>query len=134
MAEPELLLDTDVAIDVLRGYPPALGWLESLVHEEIILLPGFVVMELLHGCRNKVEQQKVEAHVQAFEVVWPTAETCERAVSTFAKNHLSQGIGILDALIGQLAVDLGLPLATFNQKHYAAIERLRLIQPYQKSP
>lgn len=49
-----LLLDTDVMIDVLRGYDPALEWLRSLA-DEMIGLPGFVAMELLQGCRNRQE-------------------------------------------------------------------------------
>lgn len=33
-----ILLDTDVAIDLLRQYPPAVTWLNSLGEEEIIHL------------------------------------------------------------------------------------------------
>ncbi len=29
-----ILLDTDVMIDILRQYPPAISWLESLEDEE----------------------------------------------------------------------------------------------------
>ena len=36
-----LLVDTDVMIDLLRQYPPALTWLDSLGEEEIVL-PGSV--------------------------------------------------------------------------------------------
>lgn len=54
-----ILVDTDVMIDLLHEYPPAVAWLDSLGEEEIIL-PGFVVMELIQGCRNKAEQQRVE--------------------------------------------------------------------------
>ena len=39
-----VLLDTDVMIDILRGYPPALAWLRSL-DDDVIALPGFVLME-----------------------------------------------------------------------------------------
>lgn len=30
-----LILDTDVMVDILRGYQPALAWLNSLSGEEI---------------------------------------------------------------------------------------------------
>jgi predicted nucleic acid-binding protein len=46
-------------IDLLRQYRPAIAWLDSPGEEEITL-PGFVVMELLQGCSNKIEQTKVE--------------------------------------------------------------------------
>jgi predicted nucleic acid-binding protein len=42
------LLDTDVAVDVLRNHPPAIAWLQSLGGAPLGL-PGPVVMELLQG-------------------------------------------------------------------------------------
>ena len=62
-----LLLDTDVMIDLLREYPPAIAWLDSIGEEEIVL-PGFVVMEIIQGCRNKREQDKVETALATYRV------------------------------------------------------------------
>lgn len=53
-------------------------------------------------------------------------------LSVFARYYLSHNLGIIDALIGQMAVSLDLPLHTFNQKHYETIPNLKLIQPYRK--
>lgn len=126
-----IILDSDIMIDLLRQHLPAVEWLDSLGEEEIIL-PGFVVMELLQGCQNKAEQVKVNSVLSGFEVVWPLPETCETALRVFAQYHLSHGLGLLDALIGQTAVALNLPLHTFNRKHYAAIPNLVTIPPYRK--
>ena len=119
-------------IDLLHQHPPAVAWLDSLGEEEIIL-PGFVVMELLQGCSNKAEQAKVEKVLTGFEIIWPLPETCEAALEIFARYHLSHGVGVLDALIGQTAVALNLPLHTFNRKHYAVIPNLVTVEPYSKS-
>lgn len=118
-------------IDLLREYQPALKWLASLGDEEIIL-PGFVVMEILQGCQNKTQQSRVEKVLTGFEIVWPFPETCDRALGIFAQYHLSHGVGILDALIGQMAVALNLPLFTFNRKHYSVFPDLITLQPYSK--
>ena len=126
-----ILLDTDVMIDLLRQYPPAVAWLDSLGEEEIVL-PGFVVMELIQGCEKKAEQRKVERELGAYGVVWPSPEMCDEALSVFIRYHLSHRLGMLDALIGQMAVALNLPLHTFNEKHYTAIPNLRTVHPYQK--
>ena len=123
--------DTDVMIDLFRQYPPAIIWLESLGQEDIAL-PGFVAMELVLGCRNKIEQQRVERELGAYELVWPSPEACDEALSVFSRYHLSHGIGIIDALIGQTAVALDVPLYTFNQKHYLAVPNLKTVQPYKK--
>jgi len=126
-----ILLDTDVMIDLLRRYLPAVVWLESVGDEEI-QLSGFVVMELFQGCRNKAEQEKLEKVLQSYAITWPSPETCNEALLVFANSHLSHGLGLLDALIGQTAVALQVPLYTFNDKHYAAVPRLQTIQPYTK--
>lgn len=127
-----ILLDTDVMIDLLRQYSPALKWLDTLGEEEVIL-PGFVVMELIQGARDREEQSKIEGAVESYSVIWPSPEVCDQAFSVFASYHLSHGLGILDALIGQMAVTLGLPLYTFNQRHYEAIPGLETAQPYEKT-
>lgn len=126
-----LILDSDVMIDILREYQPAIGWLKSLGDEEIAL-PGFVVMELLQGCDNKIEQEKVNNVLTTLEIVWTTSTTCNGALDVFSRYHLSHNIGLLDALIGQTALALDLPLYTFNRKHYAVIPDLETIAPYQR--
>ena len=128
-----ILLDSDVMIDLMRQYPPALIWFDSLSDEEELTLPGFVVMELIQGCRNKTEQQKIEKELAAYEVIWPSAEICDAALVVFARYHLQQNFGIFDALIAQMAVSLNLPLHTFNQKHYVAIPNLQTVQPYRRT-
>ncbi len=65
-------LDTDVMIDLLRGHPPAVVWLDSLGDDEI-LLPGFVVMELIQGCKNRTEQRQLQKQLAAYGVIWPSA-------------------------------------------------------------
>ena len=126
-----ILLDTDILIDLIRRYPPALVWLQSLGEEEVNM-PGFVVMEIIQGCRSKAEQERTERELSEYAVVWPSEQTLVGALKVYTQYHLSHNLGILDALIGQTAVALDLPLHTFNQKHYAAIPNLKTIQPYTK--
>jgi len=52
-----VLLDTDVLIDCLRGTPAARVWLEQ-AESQAFQVPGVVAMELLMGCRNKVELER----------------------------------------------------------------------------
>lgn len=128
-----LLLDTDIMIDVLRKYPPALAWLASLGSTELVL-PGLVVMELVQGCRNKAEQDQLLRDVGGYRTAWPSANACDRALQDFVSFRLSHNLGLLDALIAHTAIELGAPLHTFNQKHYAAITALTTVQPYVKAP
>ncbi len=127
-----VLVDTDIMIDVLRQFPEALAWLAS-IGAEAIVVPGFVAMELVQGCRNRAEQEKVERTLGRCRIVWPTAAFCDAAFAAFAQFHLSHNLGIIDALIAQTALQLGLPLHTFNQKHYAILPDLTTIQPYNRA-
>jgi predicted nucleic acid-binding protein len=56
-----MLLDTDVMVDLLRQHAPAVAWLNALEDEEI-LLPGFVVMELIQGCRTQADLSVYKKH------------------------------------------------------------------------
>ncbi|OFY66302.1 MAG: hypothetical protein A3H98_02775 [Bacteroidetes bacterium RIFCSPLOWO2_02_FULL_36_8] len=124
-------LDTDIMIDVLRQYPPALKWLETL-NDEVIILSGFVVMELIQGCKNQQEQKKLQKAINGYIITWPSERECADTLRIFSEFHFSHGLGLLDAFIGQMAVTLNLPLYTFNQKHYTSIPNLKTIQPYEK--
>ena len=123
------LLDTDVLVDVMRRHAPAVQWLATQRYIEFGL-PGFVVMELLSGCASRQEARRVENLVQRFATLWPTTGDCDRAIAGFADRHLAHGLGLLDALIAELAVGLDATLCTFNVKHFRAIPGLKVEQPY----
>jgi len=111
-----ILLDTDVMVDILRGYEPAKVWLESV---DEIGVPGLVAMELMQGCQNAREQRTLEKELSEYQLYWPSAEDCNRAMKTFSSHHLSANIGLLDALIAETAIGIEAKLATFNVKHFA---------------
>jgi hypothetical protein len=124
-----MLLDADVRVDVLRGFPPAVNWLNT--YSTIpVGLPGLVALELLQGCQNLADQNRVEREVHRFVLHWPTAADCNRAMADFLAYRLSHNLGMLDALIGETAVGLAVPLATFNVTHFGLIPGLQTVQPY----
>lgn len=124
-----ILLDTDITVDLLRQFPAAVAWLSTHLNDPIYL-PGLVVMELLQGCANQREVTKVQHFVKPFPTLWLSPAESDFALSVFAAGRLSHNLGLIDALIGQLAISLGIPLHTFNQKHFAAMPELQTIQPY----
>ena len=126
-----ILVDTDVMVDVMRSYRPAVAWLDSL-GAEVVGIPGLVAMELLQGCRNRDEQDQLERFLRHYQRHWPTQADCARAFDDFTAYHLSHDLGILDALIAETAVGLNTELATFNAKHYSVIPNAQLSQPYER--
>ncbi|OQC06878.1 MAG: Ribonuclease VapC19 [Candidatus Hydrogenedentes bacterium ADurb.Bin101] len=127
-----ILLDSDIMIDLLRQYPPAVHWFDLLDEEEQVLLPGYTVMELMQGCRNQSELTQLQETIEPCAIVWPLPDHCDTALALFSEYRLSHQPGMLDILIGQTAVSLGLPLHTFNQKHFSCIPGLQTVQPYRK--
>jgi predicted nucleic acid-binding protein len=116
-------------VDILRGHPAALAWLAAN-RTETIALPGIVLMELIQGCRTKKEQQRMLKSLKSFPLLWPSHDACNLALKHFASTYPSHGIGILDVIIAEIAVEAGFPLHTFNQKHYMPHPALQTIQPY----
>jgi len=82
-----ILLDTDVMIDLLRDYPPAKEWFQLLDDDEILALPGFVMMELIQGCKNKAEQDRLKRDLGDYEVIWLSSEDCNIALDVFIQYH-----------------------------------------------
>lgn len=80
-----ILLDSDVMIDLLRQYPPAMQWFNGLDEDEEVALPGYVVMERLQGCGNKREQERIESAVAPYGTVWPLPADCNRALEVFTQ-------------------------------------------------
>jgi hypothetical protein len=91
-------------------YAPAVEWLEKTVAEDAVILPGYVVMELIQGARNRDEQEKMRKTIEGYAFLWPSEDTCKQAAEVLTKYHRGDGIGIIDALMGQLALDMGLPI------------------------
>jgi len=125
-----ILLDSDVLIDFVRRYPHAVQWFRSLKEPPIV--PGYVVMELIEGCKSKRDLDVTMKALAPMEVHWPDSEQCSRALADFARYHLSNKLGYTDALIGELAVGLGTVLYTFNEKHFSLIPGLKTQRPYAK--
>lgn len=122
------ILDTDILIDVLRGHQPAITWFTTLT--EVPNVSGFVVMELIQNAQNKQQIQQVFKLIAPLPIIWLTEVDCSNALSDFSKYHLSDGVGLLDALIAHCAIGKNATLCTFNVKHYRVIPNLKITQPY----
>ena len=117
------LIDTDVAIDVLRRHPPAVQWFYGL--RALPGVPGFVVMELIQGAQNAKQLQAVLTFAEPLKIVWATPEQCDHAVELFKRFRLAQGIDLLDALIAACAIGGSAQLYSFNLKAFQRYSGLK---------
>ena len=122
----DMLVDTDILIDVARGLDEAVAHLQAWEADREIGISAITYMELLVGCRNKREQRAVERFVERFEVIPVSALITEQAIELLRRYRLSHGLLIADALIAATAITKGLPLVSKNQRDYRFIEELTL--------
>ena len=122
----DLLVDTDILIDVARGLDEAVAHLQAWEAEMEIGVSAITYMELLVGCRNKREQRAVERFVERFEVIPVSELITEQAIELLRRYRLSHGLLIADALIAATAITKGIPLVSKNQRDYRFIEELTL--------
>jgi predicted nucleic acid-binding protein len=119
------LLDTSVAIDHLRGSPPAVDLLSALIEADEPLLASEVVrFELSAGVREK-EVQVLQQFFSALSWV-PVGEEVARAAGSLAQRHRRAHSGIDDAdyLIAATAHLLDADLLTTNVRHFPMIAGL----------
>jgi predicted nucleic acid-binding protein len=119
------LVDTSVAIDHLRGSPPAVDLLGGLIEAGESLLASEVVrFELLAGVREK-EEAALEHFFAAISWV-SVGEEVARVAGSLAQRHRRSHSGIDDAdyLIAATALLLEADLLTTNVRHFPMIAGL----------
>ena len=118
-----ILVDTDVLIDFLRGYGPAVSFLND--HSDQIVLSAVVVAELYAGARGAKEdpeQTVLENLLSLFRVV-PINNEIARLGGLYRRDYgPSHGISLPDALVAATAFLEHAELKTLNVKHYPMFE------------
>ncbi|MGB3205723.1 MAG: hypothetical protein WBB28_12100 [Crinalium sp.] len=89
-------------------------------------------MELVQDAQNTQQVRNALKLVAPLPVVWASEIDFNRALSDFTTYHLSNSLGLLDALIAACAIGQGATLCTFNLKHYRVVPGLVTEQPYRR--
>ncbi len=124
----KLLLDTDVWVDYLRGYPEAVHYVNDQV--ESIILSAIVAAELYAGVRDDEDCTRLDEFLSQFPTVPVTIEIAKSAGLFKRDYQRSHGVGLADAIIAATAEAQGAKLQTFNIKHYPMLKGLK--PPYLK--
>ena len=124
-----LLMDTDIAIDYLRGERAAVAFVRE--HEKEISLSAVTVAELFAGVREGDETLKLEEFVRLFPVMPVDLEIAKTAGLHRHDFGPSHGTGLADGMIAGTAAFHELGLKTLNTRHYPMFGRLR--PPYVRS-
>lgn len=127
--EADVLLDSDVVIDILHGDHRAGAWLESIRDSRL----GFSIvvwMEVVAGACDKDDLRHLKEFLQPYRVFHITEEDSRWAAQQLESFRLSHHIGLADCLIAAIAARTGLPFYSRNLKHYAPLPDVQVIRPY----
>lgn len=114
-------------IDVTRGIESSIRLLQGCAEQSDLAISVVTQLELLIGCRNRVELQKIERFISRFEVVLIDQSISSRAVDLIRQYRLSHGLLLADGLIAATALGGNLPILTKNQRDFQFIEGLQLL-------
>ena len=125
-----MLLDTNIFIDLLRGYKPAIDTFKMVLHgQKASCITKF---ELIIGVKDKKEMNYMfrNLDITNTDFLSVTPEISEKAEFILRSFYLSHGINIEDSLVAATALVHDEELVTRNTKHFDFIPNLKLITPY----
>jgi predicted nucleic acid-binding protein len=122
------LLDTVILVDLLRGHPPAISWLEG--QSEQLGLSPVVWLEIIEGAASKLDQTRALRLLNRFERIEVAPADFDWAIREALALRLSHNIDMMDCLIAASAHRLGLPLFTRNFKHFQPLIGSLARKPY----
>jgi tRNA(fMet)-specific endonuclease VapC len=126
----DLLLDTNVLIDFLRGHTPAVRFLAERERADRLLCSVVTAFELHEGCRNADERVRLDRFLLSFAIVPIERDDSLLGLEWFRQWRLSHGVGMLDCLIGAAARRLHVPFFTRDEDHFSLFPDLDLRLPY----
>jgi predicted nucleic acid-binding protein len=121
------LLDTNIVIDLLNGYPPATQW---LLTQTGLALTRSVWLEVIEGVENKIEMGQTTTFLDTFGLIELAESDFDWATQQLIRYKLSHNVDAFDCLIAAPSYRLQLPLFTCNLKHFAPLLGKLAQEPY----
>jgi predicted nucleic acid-binding protein len=124
-----MLLDTNILIDFMRGYPPAIEFFGAA--QEQFSLSVLTVAEMFAGVREGKERKLLGEALPAYHLLDVTAEIAKLAGMLKRDFHRSHSIDLIDATIAATASLHKLQLVTLNRKHFPMLRDI--LTPYRRT-
>jgi predicted nucleic acid-binding protein len=125
-----IYVDTNILIDALRGYAPAIQFLEQSAKADSVGCSQVCEVELLLGAPSRALRRPVERLLKDLTVITPTQDDFSQAVALYRSLSLSHGVEFFDCLVAASALRLGVAVHSRNIKHLAPIPRLKVLPGY----
>jgi tRNA(fMet)-specific endonuclease VapC len=132
--ESMIILDTDLLINLFDPFKSnhhfADEVLKSLLENNIEMYVSTITeIELIQGNKTAVEKRgliKKLAFFKSFSITEEISTKAKELIFTYSSSH---GLFLADAFIAATALQLEIPLFTFNKKDFKFIKNLKLYEP-----
>lgn len=112
----EMLVDTDILIDYLRGRGEAALFIEDNFSQ--LHVSSISVAELYQGVRDGAEREALREMLEVFRILELTKTIAVQGGLLRRQYGKSHGSGLADCLIASTAIVHEMTLFTLNLKHY----------------
>ena len=130
-----IILDADVIIRGEKGAFDLRAWVASRANDQFAIA-AITVAELWHGVERATgshrakRQQYLQTILNALPIIPYTEQTAYEHARIWADLEASgQRIGFYDLIVAATALERGSEVATFNEKHFARVKGLSVIEP-----
>ncbi|MGR3310738.1 MAG: type II toxin-antitoxin system VapC family toxin [Candidatus Brocadiales bacterium] len=121
-----LLVDTDVLIDISKGSSAAAKFLDNLKGD--VYIGRVSAMELIAGARDKREQRIIEEFINGYQIKELSEPIGNKAYEYLKQYSRSHGLVAMDAIVAATAVVNDLNLASKNEKHFRPLKNLKYLK------
>lgn len=126
----DVIIDTSVLIDALRGRSAAGAFVDSACKAGRAVVTAPVAAELLDGVQSARELRTLRALLRSMKGVVPREPDWVLALQWVGTYRLAHGVDWVDCLVGATARRMGVPVATQNVKHFELLPGVTVVQPY----
>ncbi len=130
-----IILDADVVICGEKGTFDFKAWVASRPNDQFEIA-AVTVAELWHGVERAVGAHKVkrqrylEPLLNSLPIIPYTEQTAYEHARLWAElESAGKMIGWYDVIVAATALERGSEVATFNRRHFAVVQGLRIIEP-----
>lgn len=122
----DLLLDTSVLIDHMRGFIPATEFLETIFNGGVLASISIMSETELYAGKSMQDphnEKPVAALLDFFNII-PINRSIARQAGVLLRDYRSRGLTPVDAVIAATAFEVKANLITRNVKHFRMIKGL----------
>jgi tRNA(fMet)-specific endonuclease VapC len=122
-----VVVDTDLVIDFLRGKGPGAPLVRELIASHRLRVTALTAFELRVGADFLARRDDILRLVRSRTFPLDSASALRAGDVAASLRGAGQDIGLADCLQAGICLNLDLPFATRNRKHFDRVAGLRLL-------